>query len=355
MSKTLIEVLSEEKIETFESSDSRYVAHCPFHEGDRAPSFTIYPDEKYYCFGCGAWGDAVKFLVEHRGITAKEALAIVGIDYQLPKSEKRAIKIKNTFRTSKFLYEVALTYHKHLLLNPGPQKYLKDRGLSEETISKFMLGYSDGAVLNFEFASEYELANEVGLLNKNGGETLSHRITIPNIIDKSYCDFMTGRTVINDRIKYLGLRMPKPLCGFYDARNSPIIFIVEGNFDYLILRQWGYPAIVMSGSHITKMNYGLLKGRTLVVVPDNDEVGIKAAKEIKRTVPSAIIIDYTSLESKDIGELATKENAQASFDAIVREALWDTLSSKMTWEKFLPSSIDLILSDSTSKQQVLAL
>ncbi len=349
MAKTLLEVLSEEGIETFETSNGRSVAHCPFHKGDREPSFTIYPDEKYYCFGCSRWGDAVKFLVEFKGITSKEALEIVGIDYVLPKAEKKAIKIRNLAKTSRFLYDVSLKYHNYLREIPGPQVYLQDRGLEWETIDRFKLGYTDGAVLDYRSVEEYELANEIGLLNKNGGEILSHRITIPNIIENQYADFMIGRTVINDRLKYLGLRMPKPICGFYDSRNSPILFLVEGNFDYLILRQWGYPAIVMSGSHISGMNLALLKGRVVVVVPDNDEVGLKAAAAIKAKLPSTIIIDYRHLEVKDIGELALKNNAKKNFDAVVQEALWDTNSLNLypTWMKYLPTSIDLTLSATT--------
>ncbi len=275
MAKTLLEVLSENDIKLIESGD-KWVAHCPFHKGDRDPSFTVYPNNTYYCFGCQKWGNPVKFLVEYKGMTAKEALEIVGEDYEIPKVEKKAIKVKNLLKTSKFLYDVAKLYHEYLVEQPGPIKYLMDRGLTEETVTRYMLGYTDGAVLEIQFAEEAAMANEIGLVNKGGYEALSHRIVIPNIIDKMYCDFMIGRTVINDKIKYLGLRMPKPIMGFYELRNSPILFLVEGNFDYLILRQWGYPAVVMSGSHITKFNYNLLKSRLIVVVPDNDETGEKA-------------------------------------------------------------------------------
>jgi DNA primase len=352
MAKSLVEVLQENGVELHQNGD-RWVARCPFHEGDRDPSFTVYPNGTYYCFGigCQVWGNAVKFLVDYKGMTAAEAIAEVGEDFHFPKAEKRAvIKIKNIAKTSTFLYRVAQAYHLYLKDTPGPQKYLEDRGLTQETIDKFKLGYTDGAVLNFQFAEDYELANEVGLLNKGGYESLSHRITIPNIIDDRYVDFMTGRTVINDRVKYLGLRMPKPICGFYDFRNSPILFLVEGNFDYLVLRQWGYPAIVMSGSNIKDVNYALLRDRTIVMVPDNDEQGMIAARKVEKTLRNTIILDYTSLGVKDVGELATKANAKEDFDALVREELWGSHLSNPTWEKYLPISKDSTQSLSTLKQ-----
>jgi len=341
VAKTLLEVLTENGIETIESGD-KFVAHCPFHKGDREPSFTIYPNETYWCFGCKKWGNPVKFLVEYKGMSDKEALEYVGLDFALPKAEKRAIKVKNTLKTGVFLYDVAKFYHEYLMEQPGPQKYIQDRGLTIETAKKFLIGYTDGGVLAFDFASEYELANEVGLLNKAGAESLAHRIIIPNLIDGKYCDFMTGRTVLNAKPKYLGLRMPKPICGFWDSRNSPVLFLVEGNFDYLLLRQWGYPAIVMSGSHISKANYSLLRSKTIVMVPDNDEVGFQAAKEVKKTLPSTIILDYQSLGAKDIGELALKSNAEQLFAEVVREKLWDTLFTNHGLMKYLPVSNDLI-------------
>jgi DNA primase len=340
MAKTLLEVLSDNGIKLIEHGD-KWVAHCPFHKGDREPSFTVYPNNTYYCFGCNAWGNPIKFLVEYKGLSVIDAKKIVGEEWELPKAEKRAIKVKNLLKTSRFLFEVAQIYHDYLIEQPGPLRYLIDRGLNEETVRKYMLGYTDGAVLEVNFANEAEMANEVGLLNKNGYETLSHRIVIPNIIDKSYCDFMIGRTVINDKVKYLGLRMPKPMMGFYDVRNSPILFLVEGNFDFLVLRQWGYPAIVMSGSHITKFNYNLLKDRLVVVVPDNDEVGQKAAKEIQKNIPNNIVIDYKSLNVKDIGELASNPSGKSNFDGIVEEALWDINLSLGNLTKWLPNSLNL--------------
>lgn len=342
MAKTLVEVLQESDIKLIESSNGRYVAHCPFHKGDRSPSFTVYPNNSYYCFGCEVWGDPVKFLVEYKGMTPYQAREYVGQEAYFPKRENKSIKVKNMSKTGKFLYETAQIYHEFLMEEKGPQKYILDRGLTLETAKRFLIGYTDGAVINFKFAEEYDIANEIGLLTKNGSERLTHRITIPNIIDNKYCDFMTGRTVLNVKPKYLGLTMSKPLCGFYDSRNSPLLFLVEGNFDYLLLRQWGYPAIVMSGSHITKSNYALLREKLVVIVPDNDEVGFSAAQSVKDTLASTIVLDYRHLGAKDIGELALKTDGQKRFEQVVLEQLWDrTLSQKPTYRKFMPTSLGL--------------
>ena len=343
MVKTLVDILEENNIRLYDAGE-RKVAHCPFHEGDRVPSFNVYPNDTYYCFGCHIWGNALKFLTDHRHMTPKEAADYLEInDYSFPKAEKRVIKIKNMLKTSKFLYDVAESYHQYLLDNPGPLKYLESRGITLDTAKRFKLGYSDGNVLKLQYAEEYDMANEVGLLSKSGTESMSHRITIPNIIDNKYVDFMTGRTVINDKIKYYGLRMSKPMCGFYEFRKSPILFVVEGNFDYLILRQWGYPAIVLSGSSISRPNKALLKDKQIIYIPDNDEAGLAAANKIKASLPNTIIIDYKSLGVKDIGELATLPSAQTRFENIIREQLWELFSVTPNLIKYMPFSTGLTL------------
>lgn len=339
MAKTLQEVLEESNIQTFESSNGRRVANCPFHEGDRSPSFTLYPNETYFCFGCKVWGNPVKFLVDYKGMDAQAALQYVGIDYSLPKTQKRIIKVRNTLKTGKFLYDIALRYHQNLIATPGPMKYLQDRGITLRTAVNNMIGYTDGSVLTLDTAEEYELANEVGLLNKDGYETLSHRITIPNIIDGTYCDFMTARTVINAKPKYLGLRMNKPIMGFHQYRHSPILFMVEGQFDYLLLRQWGFPAVVMSGSHITRHNASLLKGKYIVYIPDNDEVGRNAGKAIAETFGSrCAVIDLSKhTDYKDISEWSQNyPYAQTVFQEALEEALCDILLSNPIWMKYVP-------------------
>ena len=349
MAKTLVEVLTEQKIELFESSNGRWTAHCPFHEGDRSPSFVVYPNETYYCFGCKVWGNPVKFLVD-RGMSAADAIAYVGVDYRIPTAQKRVIKVQNIIHTGMFLLDVAQQYHMYLLNNPGPLKYLESRGLTLATIKRNLLGYSDGSILNFEYDWQHKMAEEVGLINKGGYDALSHRIIIPNIIDGQYCDFMTGRTVINAKPKYLGLRMPKPIMGFHQYRHSPILFMVEGQFDWLLLKQWGYPAVVMSGSHITKHNQQLLRGKMVVYIPDSDETGRKAAEAIVESFGPlhTKIIDLTKhTDYKDISEWA--ENypyAEDVFREAAQEALCDTLSSTPTYLKYVPQLSLPILSAS---------
>ena len=345
MGKGLIEILQENNI-SLQKRGERWVAHCPFHEGDHSPSFTIYPNMTYFCFGCRAWGDAVKFLVDYKGMPIYMAMDYVGEEFR-KRVDKKTIKITgNTIETYHFLSKVAESYHQFLKQTPGAIAYLHYRGLTDETIAKFGIGFSDGGVLDINTVDDYKIALEIGLINENGYETLAHRITIPNFINRKYvnlCDFIIGRTVAKDKMKYLGLRMPKPIYGLTDVI-SPIVFIAEGQFDWLMLRQWGYPAIVAGGTHIPSYNLIALKSKKVIIVPDNDEVGLKAAEELHGKLPDSIILDYGSCGIKDVAELGTKEDGRDQFDKLVKEQVsWISDMSQDQQTKWFPRLVESTL------------
>lgn len=322
MAKTLLDVLEEHDFKVKSSSGGRWVVNCPFHEGDSSPSFTIYPNQTYFCFGggCGVWGDAVKFLVDYKNITQEEALEYVGIDYEFPKPRKaRVVKLKNVLGTWKFLSDVSNKYHNYLQQTPGAINYLHGRGFTDETIFKYKVGYTDGYVLNLKFAEEYSTAIEAGILTDRGFETMSHRITIPNLLEKGEVDFMTGRTVANSKVKYVHTRGNKPIHGFFEVRKSPAIFLVEGQMDWLMLRQWEWPAAAIASARLTKQNENLLESKHLIIVPDNDKEGIKGAKKLQERFPNSTLLDYSEFGYKDVAEFAQMKGAERVFTDLVRE------------------------------------
>lgn len=333
--KTLVEVLEENEIK-LEASGPRFKASCPFHKADETPSFTVYPNNTYYCFGCEVWGDAVKFLVEYKGMTQEAALAYVGIEYQT-KRARTIIKVQNTFQMYPFLRGAAERYHLFLLQQTGAINYLLRRGLTYDTISRYRLGYTDGNTLGITHVDDMRMAVQSGLVNDRGYELLSHRIIIPNLIQNDLCDFMIGRTVVNNKIKYLGIRTPKPIIGLTEVMASPVIFVAEGQFDYLILRQWGFPAVVIGGTHLTKANLGLLKHRKIIMVPDCDDPGMAAAKKLKSSLPDVTILDYSSMGVKDVAEAAESSAGEEKFKQIVGAQEWITSMSPATLTKWFPT------------------
>lgn len=359
--KSLLDILAENKIELKSSSGGRSVGHCPFHEGDHTPSFTVYPTETYYCFGCGAWGDAIKFLIEFKGMSYDEARAYAGdkVDHT---RRSGIIKVKHVFETWKLLWGVSEAYHKFLLKNPGALNYLHRRGLTIDTIKNFMVGYTDGYVLNLQSVQDVALATQVGLINDAGQEIMSHRITFPNILSGSLMvDFMTGRTVVNSPKKYMHLKGSKPIMGLTQVQGSPVLFLVEGQFDWLTLRQWGYPAVVSGGTYISRANINAIKDKTIVIVPDYDtnDVGIKAAEATRDKLDNGktYILDYSSLRKDggklDISTLAERVGAEKEFAEIIKEQLpWLGNLSSRTIESYFPNLVNMTHFQSTWKPQV---
>lgn len=344
MGKNLIDILEEDGIK-LQKSGVRFVAKCPFHGGgERTPPFTIYPNETYFCFSCRVWGDAVKYLVDKRGMSPDEAMDYVGEEYRAVK-RKQVIKIRDKGKVWPLLYEIADAYNKNIQETPGALNYLEGRGLSRETIAKYKIGYTDGRILNLT-ALEVQLAIEYGLMNEKGWETMSHRITIPNIPEEGACDFIMGRTVTNEKIRYLGTRTPKTIYGLADAWNSSIMFLTEGHMDWLVLREWGYPSIVVGGTHIHPTNIAVLKQRKIVIVPDNDVEGIKAGVSLKGQLgANSMILDYADLGVKDVGELAEKGGRNDFKKLVLEQVRWPLNISSQTLLRSFP-----ILADITNLQ-----
>ena len=312
-------------------------------------------------FGCGAWGDPIKFLVDYKDMTPQEAYDYTG-GWYIKEKATGVIKVKNVSETWQFLWEVSNRYHDFLVTNRGAMEYLYRRGLTKETIYKYNIGYTDGFVLNINNAHDAALGTEVGLINKDGVESMSHRITIPNQLSGTLMvDFMVGRTVVNDKIKYLGLRMPKPIIGLSEIQASPVIFIVEGQFDWLTLKQWGYPAVTTGGTNISRANIAFIKDKDIVIIPDYDPsgIGLAAANTLKNKIDNGktYILDYSAFrvgnEKLDISKLGEREGSEKQFAEILKEQLpWLGNLSNQTMQTFFQGLVRLTHFQSTWKPQV---
>jgi len=278
--------------------------------------------------------------MEFHGLTYAKAVEIAGEPRK--RAVKQVIRVRTTFSMWPYLYGVAQQYHEYLLQMPGAINYMHTRGLTDETLAKYSVGYTDGAVINPESDEEYKLALSSGVITEdeegNWREALSHRITIPNILpNTNYCDFIMGRTVTKNEVRYLGLSIPKTLYGLVDAKDSPVLFMVEGYIDWLILKQWGYPAITAGGTHVANYNLVPLKERRIIIIPDNDDEGTRSADNLHKALPYSTILDYADLKAKDVGDLGMMDEGMALFDQKVREQIsWLPSISPTTLNLWFP-------------------
>ena len=289
-----------------------YVGLCPFHT-EKTPSFTVSPEKQiFYCFGCGTGGNVFNFLMNHDGLSFFETAKMLANRYgiEIP-TQTMSIEQKRRISERESLLAVnkqAMDFFKHSLLSDDRGKialeYLSKRGIGEDTITRFNLGFAPAGwdnVINY-FSKKnisHELVEKSGLIikrkTKNGYyDRFRNRIIFP-IFDVSKQVLGFGGRVMDDSLpKYLnspetsvynksrslyGLHIAKENC-----RASETVYIVEGYFDLLALHQHGIlNSVATLGTSLTQGHVQLLRGFVgkngrFVLVYDSDEAGIKAAE-----------------------------------------------------------------------------
>jgi DNA primase len=144
---------------------------------------------------------------------------------------------------------------------------------------------------------------------------MAGRIVIPEIRGGQPI-WLVGRTItdpIGDRQKYLGLPGPKPLLGWEAVADERMVVVVEGPFDWLTLRRWGYPSVALVGTHIRAVAAkALSRFERIYLALDSDEAGQTAAVELARTLGGrAVQVILPGI--KDVGELALRPDGPAVF------------------------------------------
>ena len=283
---------------------SSYFGLCPFHN-EKSPSFSVSPAKQmYYCFGCGAGGNVLTFIMEYENFTFPEALKYLadraGID--LPEQEYSAeAKKQQDLRTAILnVNRMAGTYYYYQLRSetgrPG-MEYLKNRQLSDKTMQSFGLGYagkySDGLYhyLKSKGISD-ELLRQSGLMNvdeKRGMyDKFWNRVMFPIMDVNNRIIGFGGRVMGDGKPKYLNSPETKVfdksrnLYGLNVARTSrkKYLIVCEGYMDVISMHQAGFTNAVASlGTALTSQHASLLKRYTdeVILSYDSDEAGIRAA------------------------------------------------------------------------------
>ena len=331
---------------------SSYFGLCPFHN-EKSPSFSVSPGKQmYYCFGCGAGGNVLTFIMEYENYSFPEALKFLAdrAGVNLPEQEySEEAKKQQDLRTA--ILEVnkmaGKYYYYQLRTEAGKQgmEYLKNRRLSEETMQRFGLGYapkySDSLYryLKQKGISD-ELLRQSGLMNvdeKRGMyDKFWNRVIFPIMDVNNRIIGFGGRVMGDGKPKYLNSPETKVfdksrnLYGLNAARISrkKYIIVCEGYMDVISMHQAGFTNAVASlGTALTSQHASLLKRYTdeVILSYDSDEAGIKAALRaiplLKEAGLTARVLKMSPYKDPDefIKELGTEafqeriDQAQNSF------------------------------------------
>lgn len=302
----IVEVISE--FVTLKKRGSRYVGLCPFHH-EKTPSFTVTPSLNIFkCFGCGLSGDSISFLMQHEKLSYPEALKFLAQKYHIEIEEITGEKkqVSDTDESSSLLAinSFAQKFFTHQLFENDDMRafgyaYLKNRGLSDEIIRRFQLGYAPAGETNLiqsALASgfTFEQLQKAGLVTTKNNTYIDFfrdRVMFPihNMSGKVIA--FGGRTLKKDSgPKYINTpettiyQKSQVLYGLYQAKNAirkaNECILCEGYLDVITLSQAGIENVVASsGTSLTPAQIKLIRRFTenITILYDGDIAGIKAA------------------------------------------------------------------------------
>ena len=336
---------------------------CPFH-AEKSPSFTVSPSKQFYhCFGCGASGDAIRFLTEYSGMTFVDAVKDLAqqVGLQVPEEdsspaerEQAAAQKQRRSTLTEVLAKAAEAYRKQLKQNPRAVDYLKGRGLSGEIAAQFGLGYApEGWRSLASVFPSYDdpLLEESGMVIAKDGEDGStdeadrkrydrfrDRIMFPIKSVQGDVIGFGGRVLDRGEPKYLNspetpvFSKGRELYGLFEGRPAirqrGYALVVEGYMDVVALAQSGFGnAVATLGTACTPDHLQKLFRFTESVVFsfDGDKAGRRAAgRALEASLPHASdtrTIRFLFLPAEHDPDSYVREFGAAAFEQCVAQAV----------------------------------
>ena len=341
----IVEIIAEHV--PLQKKGREYVACCPFHD-EKTPSFTVVPDRQFYhCFGCGANGTAISFLIEYLRMDYREAIEKLAeqAGLQVPRGSRSADTIKIQKRLTAVLDRAATFYTQQLYETPQAKKYLERRGIAEETAAKFRLGYAPAGFDNLKqlFGTEYneKSLSEAGLLRRKEHKIYAYfrgRLMFPIRSPRGQVIAFGGRALSGEaQPKYLNspetpiFRKHRVLYGIHElreVRDLKNVLVVEGYTDTVSLAQHGVENVVATlGTAVTKEHIRRLFQlcSKLILCFDGDTAGHKAAvAAMRQALPmfrDGYSIGFMMLPAGEDPDSLITNKGRERFDTLAKRAL----------------------------------
>lgn len=373
-----------------------YSACCPFHN-EKSPSFSVSPQKQFYhCFGCGAHGTAISFLMEYAGMGFRDSVRELaeGVGLTMPQEANSGESIERAREAASLgeVMEAARDFYRRELKNsPKAIEYFKGRGVSGEIAAKFGLGYAPDDWQGLKGAVEDYTAgalSECGLVIDNDEgrryDRFRDRVMFPILDQRGNVIGFGGRIIGQGEPKYLNspetplFEKGRELYGLFQARrairDTQTAIVVEGYMDVVALAQNGVEnAVATLGTattptHVQKL---LRMADNLVFCFDGDKAGRKAAwRALEQSLP--VVIDgkdvrFLFLPAEDDPDTFVRRLGKDAFMTELKNAkplsafLFDQLSSEVDAEseegraRLLANAKPLISQVSTQTAPALAL
>ncbi len=338
-----------------------YTACCPFHN-EKTPSFTVSESKQFYhCFGCGAHGNAIGFLMEYEHLDYVDAIESLAADQHIDVPREgtdsaRSQPDKQPLYTA--LQQAGEQFEQQLKTSRRAIDYLKKRGLSAEVVKKYHIGYAPD---QWDFLLKTLMANNIsseqllhtGLVSRNDQgkvyDRFRDRIMFPITDPRGRCIGFGGRVIDRGEPKYLNspetvvFHKGSELYGLYQVkqslRNIDRLLVVEGYMDVVALSQHGIDYAVASlGTATTseQIQKLLRSSHEVIFCYDGDNAGRKAAwRALENTLPvirDGLIAKFLFLPETEDPDTMVRKAGKTAFEQRIDNAtpLSDFLFSRLS-------------------------
>ena len=338
---------------------ANYQGLCPFHS-EKSPSFSVSPTKQFYhCFGCGAHGSAISFLMEYSGLGYVDAIEDLarsaGLD--VPREERTAndvARAQQAMALSEVMSAAADWYRQQLKGNTRAVEYLKGRGLTGEIAKRYALGYAPDGWQGLEAVFGLYTNDEVAKTLVEGGlmiqgeqsegspikryDRFRDRIMFPIRNPKGQTIGFGGRILDQGEPKYLNspetplFSKGNTLYGLFEARQAiraqEYVLVCEGYMDVVALAQLGFPnAVATLGTACTANHVRMLLRQTDKVVFsfDGDSAGQRAAQRALEACLPLMSDDkeirFLFLPTEHDPDSYVRAYGAAAFEKVIKEAM----------------------------------
>jgi DNA primase len=257
-----------------------YIIFCPYHNNNRTPAGEVSKESGlFFCFGCQTTKNLTELIMHTTGRTYFEAVRY--IKSKEVETDLEAVVNKALYAAPDFVqYDELLTkrLNKQALESPRAISYFEGRRITQESVIKFELGYSEK----------------------------QDSVTIPMQSPDGMTIGFVARTIEGKDFKNTpGLPKSKILFNLHRVKSSKVVYVVESSFDAIRLDQVGFPAVATLGANVSSSQTKLLEKyfNNVVLVADNDEAGSIMADRLTEKLGSLITVVRLDKQYKDIGDM----------------------------------------------------
>lgn len=327
-------------------SGSNWYGCCPFHQ-EKTASFSVSEHKQFfYCFGCKASGNAIKFMMDYHNFSFPEAVEQLAGELGMAMPELENTSPKQNQSCYSLLNQVTEYYQQALIKTPQAHQYLKKRGLSDKIINQFRLGFSppewDSIKKRFgqKTIAHQDLIRSGMLIEKNQRtyDRFRGRIMFPIINTQGKIIAFGGRVLNQETPKYLNspetelFQKNNELFGLFQARQATTkldkLLVVEGYMDVISLANEGINYAVaclgtaITHGHIKKL---LKQSNHIIFCFDGDKAGqIAAWKALTTSLPHAndgVNITFCHLPPGEDPDTYIQKNSKADFESLLSKSL----------------------------------